>query len=54
MDMIYNGLEICESDTGFVKIYGYEPTHDCYCVLLNDGYMSVKEAKSWIDTIGGE
>lgn len=48
-DIPYKGMEICESDTGYVKIYDFDPASDCYCVLLNDGYMTVEEAKAWID-----
>lgn len=53
-DIPYKGLVISISYTSeFVKIYDYDPVSDCYCVLLKDGYMTIDEAKAWVDEVMG-
>lgn len=54
-DILYKGLVINTAwDSDYVKIYDYDPASDCYCVLLKDGYMTVEEAKAWIEDLGRE
>jgi hypothetical protein len=54
-DILYKGLVINTAwDSDYVKIYDFDPVSDCFCVLLNEGYMTVEEAKAWIDGLGKE
>lgn len=48
----YKGLVIRTAwDSDYVMIYDYDPVYDCYCVVLKHGYMTMDEAKAWIDSM---